>query len=209
MTRTPVRVKSGDSCEDVFRMFQENCIRHAPVVDGGQLVGVVSERDLMRALPWLIADVDARTEAKPSDTTVKSVMAARPVTCGLNDPLDEVALEMESNKIGCMPVVDRGQLVGLLTVMDLLRGFSDHFGRSAGRAVTLVWTHGKRLEKPNVAALCVAAELRLSTMFESHAESGAQVILLRVHGSDDALSNFLRACDKASLGVLAARRDAA
>ncbi|QDV09369.1 inosine 5'-monophosphate dehydrogenase [Planctomycetes bacterium Poly30] len=201
MTRSPRSVGPDELCRDVFEMFQRNCIRHAAVLEDGELVGVVSERDLTRALPFLIADLDT-----PAEDTVRvligTVMARDPRTCELNDPIDRIALEMQAARIGCMPVVDQGKLVGMVTITDLLRGFADHFTQAGGRAVTLVWTHEDRLPRPDIAALCVVHGLRLSTLFESRADSGADVYLVRLHGKEDAFRAFLRSCEAAHLGVL-------
>lgn len=182
-------------------MFQEHCIRHAPVMDDGELVGVVSERDLTRALPFVIADLDTPS-AESVDVLISTVMARVPRTCELNDSIDVVAREMQSARIGCMPVMDQGKLVGMVTITDLLHGFTDQFDEVDGRAVTLVWTHGDRLPRPDVAALSVVHGLRLTTLFECRVDSGSDVYLIRLKGHEDAFGAFVRSCEAAHLGVL-------
>ena len=182
-------------------MFQKNCVRHAPVLKDGELVGVVSERDLTRALPFLIGDLDTQTEDSV-DALIGTVMVSEPRTCALNDPIDQVALEMKEAKIGSMMVVDQGKLVGIVTVTDLLHGFTDHFARAEGHALTLMWTHGDRYPRPDVAALCVASGLRLSTLFECRVDSGADVFLVRLDGQQGAVGDFVGSCKAAHLGVL-------
>lgn len=208
MIRSPRSVGPDELCRDVFEMFQGSCIRHAPVMEDGELIGVVSERDLTRALPFTIADLDMPAD-EAFGTLIGTVMAREPLTCGLNDPIDAVALRMEEAKIGCMPVMDQGHLVGIVTVMDLLRGFSDQFSHKGGWALTLVWTHGDKLPRPDIAALSVVHGMRLSRLFESHTDNGSDVFLVRLEGSEGALGAFLRSCEAGHLGVLKSFHEAA
>lgn len=90
-------------------------IRHLPVVHGDRLVGMLSERDVLRA----------RAVAGDEDRmwwtiSVRDAMQATPQTANPDDSLTEVAGRMAAAKIGAMPVVERGRLLGIATITDVL-----------------------------------------------------------------------------------------
>ena len=202
MVRGPRSVAPEEFCSDVLNVFRVTRIRHAPVVVDGELVGIVSERDLTRTLPGTIGGLEGEEGRVAASKRVGSVMARNVETCGPNDPIDAVALRMEELRIGCMPVVEERRLVGIVTSNDLLRGFADHVTHHPGRPITLVWNQGEGTEPPDVAMLCVESGLRLTTLLESQAQSGARVFLLRVSGSDPDVQALLDACRAASLGII-------
>jgi acetoin utilization protein AcuB len=86
-------------------------IRHLPVTHAGKLLGLVTEQDL--ALAW------ARDRGTAS-ARVDSVMHPSPQTCGADDSIIEVTARMASDKLSCLPVVDKGRLVGIVTTTDIL-----------------------------------------------------------------------------------------
>jgi CBS domain-containing protein len=81
-------------------------IRQLPVMRGTLLVGIVTHRDL-------------RTPG-PSSRSVASVMTAKPITIGADAAIDEAAQVLRTYKIGGLPVLERKQLVGIITVADVL-----------------------------------------------------------------------------------------
>jgi len=105
--------------EDIMTLGR---VRHMPVVQGGQLVGVVSERDLLRAsLSVLSEHRDAERRAFLHVVEISRVMSAPPIVIGPDATIEEAALLMADKKIGCLPVVAGDQLIGLVTETDVLR----------------------------------------------------------------------------------------
>jgi predicted transcriptional regulator len=97
-------------------------VRHMPVVQGGELVGVVSERDLLRAsLSVLSEHRDAERRMFLHVVEISRVMSSPPVVIGPDATIREAALLMADRKIGCLPVVEGGRLIGLVTETDVLR----------------------------------------------------------------------------------------
>ncbi|MFW5972532.1 MAG: CBS and ACT domain-containing protein [Bacteroidota bacterium] len=111
----PVRSIGPDvPLSEAYREMHESDLRHFPVVEEDRLVGVITDRDLRYAT--------SRLHPHPLDpgTAVREVMASHPVTAAPLDPVEEAARLMRGRKIGCLPVVENGQLVGIVTGMDLL-----------------------------------------------------------------------------------------
>jgi acetoin utilization protein AcuB len=96
-------------------MRQHN-VRHLPVLEGGKLVGVLSQRDLH--LVETLRDVD------PTTTTVAEAMTGDVYCTGPDAPLDEVASQMAEHKYGSTIVLERGKVVGLFTTVDALVALS-------------------------------------------------------------------------------------
>jgi CBS domain-containing membrane protein len=108
--------------EDIMTLGR---VRHMPVVRAGRLVGVVSERDLLRASLSALSGFD--NEARRAflhAVEIHRVMSAPPVTIHPDASLEEAALLMAERKIGCLPVVEAEKLLGMLTETDLLRYFA-------------------------------------------------------------------------------------
>ena len=120
MTREVVTVGSETTAAEALALCREKGIRHLPVLEGGRLVGMISDRDLRSATPAL-GDSD-RAEAleriRVADEMAREVATVRP-----EDPIEEAAIEMYERKIGCLPVVDDDDLVGIVTSSDVMRAF--------------------------------------------------------------------------------------
>lgn len=107
--------------DDLMRLGR---IRHTPVVDEetGAVVGVLSQRDLFRGALARALGYGARAQHKVLGMLlVKDVMTCDPVTTTPDAPLAEAARIMLERKIGCLPVVEGGKLVGILTESDFVR----------------------------------------------------------------------------------------
>jgi acetoin utilization protein AcuB len=115
MMRRPVTVVSVEATiGEAYQLLRDRGFRHLPVTDQGRLVGVLTDRDL-RLATSSFCEVP-RTAGDP----VSSVMSSPPLTADPLDPVEDAARIMREHKIGCLPVVDGGELVGILTGMDLL-----------------------------------------------------------------------------------------
>ena len=133
MTRGVVTVPPGAAAGEALALCRERRIRHLPVVDGA-LVGIVSDRDLRSATPALgdPARAAALAEIRVADVMTPDVTTARP-----DDPIDAAANVMRERGINCLPVVEGGELVGIITSTDV-----------AGALIQLLGAHepGSRME---------------------------------------------------------------
>jgi CBS domain-containing protein len=120
-----VTISSDDSLSTVEDIMTLGHVRHMPVVRAGQLVGVVSERDLLRAsLSNLSAFGSEQRRAFLQVVEIKRVMSTPPIVIDPDASVEDAALVMAERKIGCLPVVEGGRLIGMLTETDVLRYFA-------------------------------------------------------------------------------------
>jgi acetoin utilization protein AcuB len=113
--RSPaVSVSTETTLQDAYRIMREKSIRHLPVVDGETLAGVVTDRDLRLATSAL------SLAPFPTDSRVSAVMTRTPLTADPSDPIEDAARTMRERKIGCLPVLEEGKLMGIITGLDLL-----------------------------------------------------------------------------------------
>jgi acetoin utilization protein AcuB len=117
MTREVVTLPPQTTAGESLAVCRERRIRHLPVLDDGMLVGIVSDRDLRSATPAL--GDPARAEAL-GRILVRDVMAREVATIRPDDPIEEAANAMREKKIGCLPVVEDGALLGIVTSSDVM-----------------------------------------------------------------------------------------
>jgi CBS domain-containing protein len=126
-----VTIGEGDSlstAEDIMRL---GGVRHLPVVHGGKLVGVISERDLLRiSLSGLNPGARDERRAFLQALEVGRAMSSPPVVIEPQAPIERAAQRLAERKLGCLPVMDDDELVGLVTATDVLFHFArgDHGG---------------------------------------------------------------------------------
>lgn len=109
MHRNVMTVVESDSAEQVLRRMLAHGVRHAPVMRGGEVVGVVSERNLL-----------GHRARYQRDDAIGQIMTSPPYVAEPNMSIAEASALMTTHKIGCLPVVSRGDLVGIVTGTDLL-----------------------------------------------------------------------------------------
>ena len=127
MTAVVLSVHPDDTVETVYDLMSERGIRHLTVVDrDGDLVGLVSHRDLLRHSPIERAEVPVFLLRQIlRRTLVEEVMTSEVETAAPELPLSEAARVMFENKFGCLPVLESSKLVGILTESDFVRFFCD------------------------------------------------------------------------------------
>lgn len=121
MTREVVSVSPSTVLLDAALLLRASALRHLPVVEDGKLVGILTERDVQRCAPSrLIPITEDGYNAVFAETNVDRVMTREPKTVSSQTPLPEAIALMQQAKYGCLPVVDQGALVGILTRGDLI-----------------------------------------------------------------------------------------
>ena len=119
MSRDPVAISPEASIQEAIELMKTHSIRHLPVVDGQErLVGWVSDTELRGV--FIASMIE--------ELTVGDVMISDPITVSSTDVLEQAALLISKHKIGGMPVLEDGKLVGIITVVDILEAFVDIMG---------------------------------------------------------------------------------
>ena len=126
MTWDVVTVLPDMDTEAAWDLMSDRQLRHLVVVDrDGDLLGVVSHRDLLRQALIEQPDLPRYVERELlARTTVREVMAQPVVTADPEQDLAEAARTLFDNKIGCLPVVEGNRVVGILTESDYVRWFA-------------------------------------------------------------------------------------
>ncbi len=121
MTVNPLTIAVDASLDEAMLAMDNEDIRHLPVVRDGALAGVISSRDLLELTGWL--SPREREVLEAPDGPVGDHMHEHVVTVGPDDSVAKAVLRMATHKIGCLPVVDGENLMGILTELDVLMGF--------------------------------------------------------------------------------------
>jgi len=129
MSRPVISVSPDTPINDALAMLKKEHIRRAPVINKGKLVGIVTETDLLNASPSDVTTLSVwEMHYLISKVTVKKVMTKKVTTVTVDTPIEEAARIMSDNKIGGMPVLNNGRVVGMITETDLFKVFLELMG---------------------------------------------------------------------------------
>jgi CBS domain-containing protein len=123
MSVPPATVAPGDSLHIADGIMSMGVVRHLPVVKDGELVGLVSQSDILRS-PALLAPLFGLTvdsNAALRALRVEDAMSTPVLTIGPHASIQDAAARLLDHRVGCLPVLEDGKLVGIVTTSDLLR----------------------------------------------------------------------------------------
>ena len=125
MTKDVFTLTLKDTLRAAVELVMQKHIRHMPVVDGdGRVLGIVTDRDVKRALPSPLVHVDEDAREKLLDETpIARLMTKDPITVTPGTPLADAVRTIVSKKIGGLPVIEHGKLVGIFTEIDALKAY--------------------------------------------------------------------------------------
>ena len=140
MSTPVITVSPDDHVADVLEMMRNKKIRRAPVVQDGEVVGIVSDKDLFDVVPVLNTYLkNWEQKYLRQEITIDQVMKTRVITISETTPIEEAARIMADSKIGGLPVVSGGKITGIITETDLFKLFIELFGaRDRGVRAALV-----------------------------------------------------------------------
>ena len=140
MSTKPVTITANVPITEALRIMRQNQVRRLPVLDeNGELIGIVSEKDLLYASPSPATSLSIyEMHYMLSRLQVTELMTANPITISPDTLLEEAALIMADNKIGGLPVMKDGNLVGIITETDIFKVFLELLGaREKGLRLTV------------------------------------------------------------------------
>jgi acetoin utilization protein AcuB len=135
MSRNLVTIGKDAGIKDALMVMKKHSIRHLPVVENDLFVGLVSSGDLKQVILASMLE----------NLKVSDVMLQNPFTVSLDTPLERAAMIIFDKNIGCLPVIEEGKAVGILTVKDILKAFIEIMGVLKGGTrldVILKHVHG-------------------------------------------------------------------
>jgi acetoin utilization protein AcuB len=192
MTQDPITVTGDDLLIQARLKMQKGGFRRIPVVSDGQVVGIITDRDLREHAGYL-----DRTQAK-------SVMSQKPITVTPATTVEAAAQLLLKQKIGGLPVVEKGRLVGIITTNDILQAFLDVMGASEETSTRIDIVLGDEAGGLAEASKIVAQEggevLSVGTYRKKWGETPVCYLRIRL-GDADAIVRSLRARGVEMLGA--------
>ena len=174
MSRHPLTVSPDTPVDAALKRMREERVRRFPVVEeGGKLVGIISEKDLLYAAPSPATSLSIyELHYLYSRIRVEQVMTRDVITIPEDAPLEEAARIMVDNKVGGLPVMREDKLVGIITETDIFKTFMEMLGaRDQGLRLTL---------------LCPAQRGKLAAITGAVAGLGGNIISLGTFWGQDA-----------------------
>ena len=117
MTTTPISIEQDQTIAQASYLMRTHQIRHLPVLRGGKLTGILTDRDIKL--------IEALSDISPTETTIQAAMTDDIYTVSPDAPLDEVTSAMAQGKFGSAIVVQNGKVVGIFTTVDVCQAMSD------------------------------------------------------------------------------------
>jgi acetoin utilization protein AcuB len=166
---------------EALRLVQQRGIRHLPVVDDGRLIGIVSDRDLKRAMASSASTLERHELNYLLDRlTLEEIMTRTVITIAPMFPVEEAARVMVKERISALPVTEAGRLVGILTETDVLDLFVRAMGAGEPSSRLDVVLGDRRHALPEVVEVVEAAGASISSIMTLRSRSGVREAIVRV-----------------------------
>lgn len=128
MTRELITISVNDSLQNANTIFRNKKIRHLPVVAGDNLVGILSQTDILRiSFGNTFGDQEGGDDAIFDMLSINQVMKHSPVTVSPEDTIKDAAEILANKEFHALPVVDDGKLSGIVTTTDLIKYFLSQY----------------------------------------------------------------------------------
>lgn len=188
MTRQVVTVGPDESIARAIHLMKERGIKHLPVVHAGGVVGVISDRDIKAYTPSKATSLDVfEINYLLAKAKVKDAVGPLLTTTAPDTPVEEAALAMFDNNIGCLPVLEGDLLVGIISDRDIFRALVDITGvRHGGHriCVTIADSPGTIREVTDIVR---AAGFHLRGILSSYEKvaKGSRRVVVRTDATGD------------------------
>jgi len=139
MTAKVFTANTEDYLSDVLTLMQEKKIKHVPVMKNGKLKGILSDRDIKEYTPSKATSLDIyELHYLLAKTKIKDIMTEKVITTPPDAPVEVAAMTLLDKEIGCLPVLDKGELVGIISDRDIYHALVDITGvRHGGHRISV------------------------------------------------------------------------
>lgn len=181
MTKNPLTVQPSTPVDEALALMQQNHVRRLPILEDGKLVGLVTDKDLMRVLPSAATTL-AKYEINSllAQIPISEFMGQRVISVHENAPIEEAALLMARNHISGLPVLsDVGSLVGIITETDIFEAFVDIMGLEEGKTRVTLEVDNKVGVVYDIARIFTESQLNIDSFVTCPKKSGKYEIIIR------------------------------
>jgi acetoin utilization protein AcuB len=187
MTSSPITIRQEQTVAEAYGCMQEKCIRRIPVVgNDDELVGIVSRQDIVNAMPSIVDGSTAGSSAFIAQSTkIQDIMTRMPMWVAPTTSLESVAKSMRQHKIGGMPVVEKGRLVGIITESDIFSAFMEVLGAGEDGARIEIIIGKKSSDLYNIVDIFQRYDMDLQAITVHRGFGGNQrLVTIRVRGDE-------------------------
>ncbi|KGK89399.1 acetoin utilization protein [Desulfosporosinus sp. HMP52] len=195
MTAQVFTVGPDKSIADSMALMREKKISKLPVVEKGKLVGFVTDGDLREVSPSPATTLSIfELNYLIAKTPIREVAIKKVITCHPDTQIEDAALMMRDHKIGGLPVIEDGKVVGIITGSDILDAFLDIMGfRSPGQRV-MIETKDQIGVMSDLALVTKEHEVNIGSLAVYHLKDNKVQILARLQG--DQVDEVEKSLDK-------------
>lgn len=183
MKHNIITIQPDDTLSTALQTIKEHRIRHLPVVKDQMLVGIVSDRDLRDVCPSRLVNEDQ--DQLLQNTLIGDIMNKNVITAHPLDFVEDAASVFYEFRIGCLPVIQKGQLVGIVTESDVLRTLVELMGvnkPSSQVEVTILDKPGMLAE---VSAILKDLNINITSVYMTPVEKdGTRGLVFRIQTMD-------------------------
>jgi len=188
MTKKVFSIEPDDYLSDAIYLMRERGVKHVPVMKGGKLKGIISDRDIKEYSPSKATSLDIyELHYILAKTRVKEITKTKIFTTTPDTPVEEAAMVMLDNNIGCLPVMDEGMLVGIISDKDIYRVLVDVTGVRHGGHRICVTIEDRPGSIKDVADIIRKNNFRLQGILTSYegVKEGYRRVVIRTKGKGD------------------------
>ena len=188
MTKKIFIVSPEDYLSEAIVLMREQRIKHLPVLKNGKLKGIISDRDIKEYSPSKATSLDIHElHYILAKTKIKQIMKTKVVFTTPDAPIEEAAMVLLDENIGCLPVVDGGTVVGIISDKDIFRAMVDITGVRAGGNRICVTIEDRPGSIREVADVVRLYGFHLKSILTSYArvKTGYRDVVIRTSGNGD------------------------
>lgn len=190
MSTSVLTLDAKSTCGEAIALFEERGLRRAPVIRDGKAIGMLTERDIAHALPTSIDAIEQDEDHPTLRRHVDSLIKFPLFSIHPNAHVEQAAQIMLRGKVGALPVIEKGRVIGILTESDIFKLFVRRGLTQRGHLLTLR-APAQCLDKLDPATIAVSCKARVFDLAIFPLEKNRIAIALKVKA--DSVSTLISA----------------